>query len=249
MSSLEEKFKQFELKNKIAELGGGKERIDRQHKAGRLTSRERIDLLLDPETFVELDKFVTHRATDFGMDKNKILGDGVVTGYGKIDGRLVYIFAQDFTVFGGTLSRANSDKVVKIMDLAMKMGAPVIGLNDSGGARIQEGVESLAGYADIFYSNTMASGVIPQISAILGPCAGGAVYSPAITDFILMVKQSSYMFVTGPDVIKTVTHEEVTKEDLGGAMTHNSKSGVAHFTAENDEQAMMMVRELLSFIP
>ncbi len=249
MSSLEEKFKQFELKNKIAELGGGKERIDRQHKAGRLTSRERIDLLLDPETFVELDKFVTHRATDFGMDKNKILGDGVVTGYGKIDGRLVYIFAQDFTVFGGTLSRANSDKVVKIMDLAMKMGAPVIGLNDSGGARIQEGVESLAGYADIFYLNTMASGVIPQISAILGPCAGGAVYSPAITDFILMVKQSSYMFVTGPDVIKTVTHEEVTKEDLGGAMTHNSKSGVAHFTAENDEQAMMMVRELLSFIP
>ncbi|MCK4361642.1 MAG: methylmalonyl-CoA carboxyltransferase, partial [Bacteroidales bacterium] len=249
MSSLEEKFKQFELKNKIAELGGGKERIDRQHKAGRLTSRERINLLLDPETFVELDKLVTHRATDFGMDKNKILGDGVVTGYGKIDGRLVYIFAQDFTVFGGTLSRANSDKVVKIMDLAMKMGAPVIGLNDSGGARIQEGVESLAGYADIFYRNTMASGVIPQISAILGPCAGGAVYSPAITDFILMVKQSSYMFVTGPDVIKTVTHEEVTKEDLGGAMTHNSKSGVAHFTAENDEQAMMMVRELLSFIP
>ncbi len=249
MSSLEEKFKQFELKNKIAELGGGKERIDRQHKAGRLTSRERIYLLLDPETFVELDKLVTHRATDFGMDKNKILGDGVVTGYGKIDGRLVYIFAQDFTVFGGTLSRANSDKVVKIMDLAMKMGAPVIGLNDSGGARIQEGVESLAGYADIFYRNTMASGVIPQISAILGPCAGGAVYSPAITDFILMVKKSSYMFVTGPDVIKTVTHEEVTKEDLGGAMTHNSKSGVAHFTAENDEQAMMMIRELLSFIP
>ena len=249
MSSLEEKFKQFELKNKIAELGGGKERIDRQHKAGRLTARERIEILLDPETFVELDKLVTHRATDFGMDKNKILGDGVVTGYGKIDGRLVYIFAQDFTVFGGTLSRANSDKVVKIMDLAMKMGAPVIGLNDSGGARIQEGVESLAGYADIFYLNTMASGVIPQISAILGPCAGGAVYSPAITDFILMVKQSSYMFVTGPDVIKTVTHEEVTKEDLGGAMTHNSKSGVAHFTAENDEQAMMMIRELLSFIP
>lgn len=249
MSSLEEKFKQFELKNKIAELGGGKERIDRQHKAGRLTSRERIDILLDPETFVELDKLVTHRATDFGMDKNKILGDGVVTGYGKIDGRLVYIFAQDFTVFGGTLSRANSDKVVKIMDLAMKMGAPVIGLNDSGGARIQEGVESLAGYADIFYLNTMASGVIPQISAILGPCAGGAVYSPAITDFILMVKQSSYMFVTGPDVIKTVTHEEVTKEELGGAMTHNSKSGVAHFTAENDEQAMMMIRELFSFIP
>ncbi|MBL7103562.1 MAG: methylmalonyl-CoA carboxyltransferase [Bacteroidales bacterium] len=247
--SLQDKFNQFEERNKIAEAGGGKERIDRQHKAGRKTARERIKDLLDPETFVEMDKFVTHRAHDFGIDKNKILGDGVVAGYGKIDGRLVYVFAQDFTVFGGTLSRANSDKIIKIMDMALKMGAPVIGLNDSGGARIQEGVESLAGYADIFYRNTIVSGVIPQISAVLGPCAGGAVYSPAITDFILMVKNTSYMFVTGPDVIKTVTHEEVTKNDLGGAMTHNSKSGVAHFVAENDEQAMMMLRELLSFIP
>lgn len=249
MSTLEEKFKQFEDKNKLAEMGGGKERIDRQHKAGRLTARERLDFLLDPETFVEMDKFVVHRATDFGMDKNKILGDGVVTGYGKIDGRLVYVFAQDFTVFGGTLSKANADKVIKIMDLAVKMGAPIIGLNDSGGARIQEGVASLGGYADIFYRNVMASGVVPQLSAILGPCAGGAVYSPAITDFILMVKDTSYMFVTGPDVIKTVTHEEVTKEELGGAMTHNSKSGVAHFIADNDEAAMMMLRELYSFLP
>ncbi len=247
--SLEDKFKQFEERNKLAELGGGKERIDKQHSAGRKTARERIQDLLDPETFVEVDKFVTHRATDFGMDKNRIMGDGLVAGYGKIDGRLVYVFAQDFTVFGGTLSRANADKIIKVMDLALKMGAPVIGLNDSGGARIQEGVESLAGYADIFYRNTIVSGVIPQISAVLGPCAGGAVYSPAITDFILMVKNTSFMFVTGPEVIKTVTHEEVTMEDLGGAMTHNSKSGVAHFLAENDEQAMMMVRELLSFIP
>ena len=247
--SLEDKFKQFEEKNKIAELGGGVERIERQHNAGRKTARERIADLLDPETFVEVDKFVTHRAHDFGIDKNKIMGDGVVAGYGKIDGRLVYVFAQDFTVFGGTLSRANADKIIKIMDMALKMGAPVIGLNDSGGARIQEGVESLAGYADIFYRNTIASGVIPQISAVLGPCAGGAVYSPAITDFIMMVKKTSYMFVTGPDVIKTVTHEEVTKEDLGGAMTHNSKSGVAHFIAEDDEQAMMMLRELFSFLP
>jgi propionyl-CoA carboxylase beta chain len=247
--ALEDKFKQFEEWNKLAELGGGKERIDKQHNAGRKTARERINYLLDPETFVEVDKFVTHRATDFGMDKNRIMGDGLVAGYGKIDGRLVYVFAQDFTVFGGTLSRANADKIIKVMDLALKMGAPVIGLNDSGGARIQEGVESLAGYADIFYRNTIVSGVIPQISAVLGPCAGGAVYSPAITDFILMVNNTSYMFVTGPEVIKTVTHEEVTKEDLGGAMTHNSKSGVAHFLAENDEQAMMMIRELLSFIP
>jgi propionyl-CoA carboxylase beta chain len=247
--SLEQKYKQFEERNKLAELGGGKERIEKQHNAGRKTARERIKDLLDPETFVEVDKFVTHRATDFGMEKNRIMGDGVVAGYGKIDGRLVYVFAQDFTVFGGTLSGANADKITKIMDLALKMGAPVIGLNDSGGARIQEGVESLAGYADIFYRNTIVSGVIPQISAVLGPCAGGAVYSPAITDFILMVKNTSFMFVTGPEVIKTVTHEEVTMEDLGGAMTHNSKSGVAHFMAENDEQAMMMVRELLSFIP
>ncbi|GAB4311990.1 MAG: acyl-CoA carboxylase subunit beta [Bacteroidales bacterium] len=247
--TLEEKFRQFEERNKLAEMGGGQERIERQHKAGRKTARERINDLLDKNTFVEVDKFVTHRATDFGIDKNKILGDGVVAGYGKIDGRLVYVFAQDFTVFGGTLSRANADKIIKIMDLALRMGAPVIGLNDSGGARIQEGVESLAGYADIFYRNTISSGVIPQISAVLGPCAGGAVYSPAITDFILMVKDTSYMFVTGPDVIKTVTHEEVTKEELGGALTHNSKSGVAHFVAENDEQAMMMLRELFSFLP
>jgi propionyl-CoA carboxylase beta chain len=247
--SLESKIKVLEEKHRKAELGGGQERIDRQHKAGRLTARERINALLDPGTFVEIDKFVTHTATDFGMDKNKILGDGVVTGYGKIDGRLMYVFAQDFTVFGGSLSRANANKITKIMDMAMKMGAPVIGLNDSGGARIQEGVQSLAGYADIFYRNVRSSGVIPQISAVLGPCAGGAVYSPAITDFILMVKETSYMFVTGPDVIKTVTNEEVTKEELGGAMTHNKKSGVAHFTAENDEQAMMMIRELMSFLP
>lgn len=247
--SIKEKFKEFEARDKNAELGGGKERIERQHNAGRNTARERIADLLDPGTFVEIDKFLTHRCNDFGMEKNQIPGDGVVCGYGKIDGRLMYVFAQDFTVFGGTLSRANADKIIKIMDLAMKMGAPVIGLNDSGGARIQEGVESLGGYADIFYRNVMASGVIPQISAILGPCAGGAVYSPAMTDFIMMVKESSYMFVTGPDVIKTVTHEEVTKEDLGGAVTHNAKSGVAHMIAENDEQAMMMIREMMSFLP
>jgi propionyl-CoA carboxylase beta chain len=247
--SLEEKYRRFEQMNTEAELGGGQERIDKQHAANRKTARERLADLLDPDSFVELDKFMTHRATDFEMDKQKFLGDGVVTGYGKIDGRLVYVFAQDFTVFGGSLSRANADKIVKVMDLAMRMGSPVIGLNDSGGARIQEGVESLGGYADIFYRNVLSSGVIPQISAILGPCAGGAVYSPAITDFILMVKDSSYMFVTGPDVIKTVTHEEVTKEELGGAVTHNSRSGVAHFMAEDDEQAMLMIRELFSFLP
>jgi len=249
MTKLDDKLDLFAQKDKQAELGGGQERIDKQHKAGRLTARERILLLLDPGTFIEKGKFVTHRCTDFGMESQKILGDGVITGYGKIDGRLVFVFAQDFTVFGGTLSRANADKIVKIMDLALHMGAPVIGLNDSGGARIQEGVESLAGYADIFYRNTKCSGVIPQISAILGPCAGGAVYSPALTDFICMVKDSSYMFVTGPDVIRTVTHEEVTMNDLGGAMTHNSRSGVAHLMAENDEQAMVMLRELISFLP
>lgn len=247
--SLEEKHKKFEETNKHAELGGGIERIEKHHKAGKKTARERLNDLLDPGTFVEMDKFMKHRCTDFAMDKNKILGDGVVSGYGKIDGRLVYVFAQDFTVFGGSLSLANSDKIVKITKLAMQNGAPIIGLNDSGGARIQEGVESLAGYANLFYLNVMGSGVIPQISAILGPCAGGAVYSPAMTDFIFMVKDTSYMFVTGPDVIKTVTHEEVTKEDLGGAMTHNSKSGVAHFVSEDDEQSMMMVRELMSFLP
>jgi propionyl-CoA carboxylase beta chain len=249
MTKLEDKFRLFQEKDKAAELGGGIDRIEKQHQAGRLTARERVEILLDSGTFVEQDKFMTHRAKDFEMDKNKIPGDGVVTGFGKIDGRLVYVFAQDFTVFGGTLSRANADKIAKLMDLAMRMGAPVIGLNDSGGARIQEGVESLAGYADIFYRNVMASGVIPQISAVLGPCAGGAVYSPAMTDYIIMAKDSSYMFVTGPDVIKTVTHEEVTKEELGGAMTHNAKSGVAHLMAENDEQALMMIRELLGYIP
>ena len=246
---LREKIKKLEEKHQLAELGGGQARIDKQHKAGRKTARERVLDLLDPGTFVETDKFVVHKTTDFGMGDKKFLGDGVITGYGKIDGRLVYVFSQDFTVFGGSLSRTNANKIIKIMDLALKMGAPVIGLNDSGGARIQEGVESLAGYADIFYRNVRSSGVIPQISAILGPCAGGAVYSPAITDFIMMVKETSYMFVTGPDVIKTVTHEEVTMEDLGGAITHNKKSGVAHFTAEDDEQAMMMIRELMSFIP
>ncbi|MBU1719812.1 MAG: methylmalonyl-CoA carboxyltransferase, partial [Bacteroidetes bacterium] len=247
--SLEEKYRLFENRKKESELGGGIERIEKHHKAGKKTARERINDLLDPGSFVETDKFVTHRCSDFGMEKNKIPGDGMITGYGKIDGRLMFVFANDFTVFGGTMSRANADKVVKLMQTAMRMGAPVIGLNDSGGARIQEGIESLAGYAEIFYLNTIASGVIPQISAILGACAGGAVYSPAITDFILMVKNTSNMFVTGPDVIKAVTHEEVTKEELGGAMTHNSKSGVAHFVADNDEQCMMMLRELISYLP
>lgn len=249
MITQDEIYKRFENKEKEALLGGGAERIEKLHQSGRLTARERIDILLDPGSFVELDKYMTHRTSEFGMDRQKIAGDGVVSGYGKIDGRLIYVFAQDFTVFGGTLSRANADKIVKVMDLAMKMGAPVIGLNDSGGARIQEGVQSLAGYADIFYRNVRSSGVIPQISAILGPCAGGAVYSPAITDFIFMVKDTSYMFVTGPDVIKTVTHEEVTKDELGGAMTHNSKSGVAHFVAPTDEQCLMMIRELMGFLP
>jgi propionyl-CoA carboxylase beta chain len=246
---LREKFEKLEKQSLAAEVGGGQERIDKQHQAGKKTARERILELLDPGSFVEMDKLVMHQNHDFGMEDKKIPGDGMVTGYGKIEDRQVYVFAQDFTVFGGTMSRSNADKVVKIMDLAMKMGAPVIGLNDSGGARIQEGVQSLAGYADIFYRNVRSSGVIPQISAILGPCAGGAVYSPALTDFILMVDQSSYMFVTGPDVIKTVTHEEVTKEDLGGAMTHNAKSGVAHLLASDDDQAMMMLRELISYLP
>ena len=246
---LKAKFDQFETLNKQAELGGGTERIEKQHSGGKRTARERIELLLDPGSFNEIDKMVTHRATDFGIDKQKFPGDGVVSGYGKIEGRLVYVFAQDFTVFGGTLSRTNADKILKIQDLAVKMGAPVIGLNDSGGARIQEGVESLAGYADIFYNNVICSGVIPQISTILGPCAGGAVYSPALTDFIFMVEKTSHMFVTGPEVIKTVTHEDVTKEELGGAITHASKSGVAHFTGSDEEQTLMMVRELMSFIP
>jgi len=246
---LKAKFDQFESLNQQAESGGGTERIEKQHNSGKKTARERIEILLDPGTFNEIDKMVTHRATDFGIDKQKIPGDGLVSGYGKIEGRLVYVFAQDFTVFGGTLSRTNADKILKIQDLAVKMGAPLIGLNDSGGARIQEGVESLAGYADIFYNNVLCSGVIPQISAILGPCAGGAVYSPALTDFIFMVEKTSHMFVTGPEVIKTVTHEDVTKEELGGAITHASKSGVAHFTGSDEETTLMMVRELLSFIP
>ena len=246
---LKEKFDHFETINKQAELGGGQERIDKQHAGGKKTARERILELLDPGTFNEIDKLVTHRATDFGMDKSKIPGDGVITGYGKINGRLVYVFAQDFTVFGGSMSRTNADKIVKIQEMAIKMGKPLIGLNDSGGARIQEGVQSLAGYADIFYNNVLSSGVIPQISVVLGPCAGGAVYSPALTDFIFMVNETSHMFVTGPEVIKTVTHEDVSKEELGGAVTHSSKSGVAHFTGENEEQTLMMVRELMSFIP
>ena len=232
-----------------AELGGGRERIDKQHQEGKLTARERIELLLDPGSFMELDKFKTHRCADFGMEEKKILGDGVVTGYGTVEGRQVFVFAQDFTVFGGSLSGAYAEKICKVMDLAVSTGCPVIGLNDSGGARIQEGVVSLAGYADIFYRNVQTSGVVPQLSAILGPCAGGAVYSPAITDFIVMAKKTSYMFITGPDVIKTVTHEEVSKEDLGGAATHNSKSGVAHFACEDEASAIRTLRELLSFLP
>src|SRR6202140_2368892 len=232
-----------------AETGGGAARRDREHKAGKLTARERIALLLDEDTFEELDKFVTHRCDDFGMQDQRPPGDGFVTGFGRIDGRLAYVFAQDFTVFGGSLSETNALKICKIMDLAMRNGAPVIGLNDSGGARIQEGVRSLAGYADIFLRNTLASGVIPQISAIMGQCAGGAVYSPAITDFIFMTRDTSYMFITGPDVIKTVTHEDVSKQDLGGAMTHNAISGVAHFIAVDDAECLAMIRELLSFLP
>src|SRR6195256_3510915 len=235
--------------NARALAGGGADRIKKQHEGGKLTARERLDLLLDPGTFVEIGRFVAHRCTDFGMDQQKVLGDGVVTGHGLIDGRSVFAFAQDFTVFGGSLSGAYAQKICKVMDLAMKVGAPIIGLNDSGGARIQEGVESLAGYADIFLRNTLASGVVPQVSCILGPCAGGAVYSPAITDFVLMVKATSSMFITGPDVIKTVTHEDVTKEELGGALTHNSISGVAHFAVDSDENALQVVRELLSFLP
>src|SRR5436189_4018392 len=235
--------------NRAAQVGGGRERLDRQRAEGKLSARERIALLLDKDSFEELDKFDTHRCLEFGMQEQQYPGDGVIAGYGRIDGRLVYVFAQDFTVFGGSLSETNALKICKIMDLAMKMGAPVIGLNDSGGARIQEGVMSLGGYADIFLRNTMSSGVIPQISAIMGPCAGGAVYSPAITDFIMMVDKSAYMFVTGPDVIKTVTHEEVTKEQLGGATTHNETSGVAHFMAHDDAECLPLLRELLSFIP
>jgi len=232
-----------------AELGGGEARVERQHAAGKLTARERIDLLFDPGSFEEVDKLVAHRCRDFGMENQIIPGDGVVAGHGLIEGRQVFAFAQDFTVFGGSLSETNAAKIVKIMDLAVKVGSPIVGLNDSGGARIQEGVLSLAGYADIFLRNTLASGVVPQISAIMGPCAGGAVYSPAITDFTIMVKNTSYMFVTGPDVLKTVTHEEITKEELGGAATHNATSGVAHFAVENDRECLALVRELLAFLP
>ncbi len=230
-------------------LGGGMQRIEAQHKRGKLTARERLGLLLDEGSFVELDPFVTHRITDFGLADNRPLGDGVVTGYGTIEGRLVFVFSQDFTVFGGSLSEAHAEKVCKVMDLAMKNGAPVIGLNDSGGARIQEGVVSLGGYAEIFLRNVLASGVIPQISAIMGPCAGGAVYSPALTDFVVMVKDTSYMFVTGPDVVRAVTHEDVTHETLGGAMAHNTQSGVAHFAANSEEECVYTIHRLLSFIP
>jgi propionyl-CoA carboxylase beta chain len=242
---------ELDRRNTLAEASGGAERRERQHREGKLSARERVLLLLDEGGFEETDKFVTHRCTDFGMSApdKRILGDGFITGYGRIDGRVVFVFAQDFTVFGGSLSETNAAKIVKIMDTAIRVGAPIIGLNDSGGARIQEGVVSLAGYADIFLRNTLASGVVPQISAILGPCAGGAVYSPAITDFTLMVDKTSYMFVTGPDVIKTVTHEEVTKEELGGATTHNEVSGVAHFMAHDDADCLAMIRELLSFLP
>jgi propionyl-CoA carboxylase beta chain len=248
-SAHDKRLEELRRRSAEAEAGGGPERREREHKAGKLTSRERINLLLDEGSFEELDKFVRHHCAEFGMESQRPAGDGFVTGFGRIDGRLVYVFAQDFTVFGGSLSESNAQKICKIMDLAMRNGAPVIGLNDSGGARIQEGVMSLAGYADIFLRNTLASGVIPQISAIMGPCAGGAVYSPAITDFIFMTRATSYMFVTGPEVIKTVTHEEVTKQELGGAMTHNEKSGVAHFISRDDAECCAMIRELLSFLP
>ncbi len=247
--TIERKLEELKRRDALAEGGGGKERRERQHKEGKMSARERIEFLLDEGSFEETDKLVTHRCTDFGMAEQKIFGDGFVTGYGRIEGRLVFVFAQDFSVFGGSLSEANASKIVKIMDMAARVGAPLIGLNDSGGARIQEGVMSLAGYADIFLRNTLSSGVVPQISAIMGPCAGGAVYSPAITDFTLMVDKTSYMFVTGPDVIKTVTHEEVTKEQLGGAMTHNETSGVAHFLAHDDAECLAMIRELVSFVP
>jgi len=246
---IEQKIQELKRRDYLAEEGGGKERRERQHKEGKMSARERIEFLLDEGTFEETDRFVTHRANDFGMAERKYYGDGFITGYGRIDGRLVFVFAQDFTVFGGTLSEANAGKIVKIMEMAAKVGAPVIGLNDSGGARIQEGVVSLGGYADIFLRNTLYSGVVPQLSAVMGPCAGGAVYSPAITDFIVMVNKTSHMFITGPDVIKTVMHEDVTKEALGGATTHNETSGVAHFLAHDDAECLSLLRELLSFIP
>ncbi|MBI4402830.1 MAG: methylmalonyl-CoA carboxyltransferase [Deltaproteobacteria bacterium] len=247
--TLEEKKQFLHKKHEEAELAGGSQRIAQQHERGKMTARERIQFLLDEGTFVELDKFVSHRCTDFGMEEKKYLGDGVVTGYGTISGRHVYVYGQDFTVFGGSLSATQSLKICKLLDLATKNGKPVVGLNDSGGARIQEGVESLAGYGEIFWRNTMASGVVPQISAIMGPCAGGAVYSPAITDFIFMVKKTSYMFVTGPDVIKTVTHEDVTMEELGGAASHSSRSGVCHFASDDEKSCLLLIRELLSYLP
>jgi acetyl-CoA carboxylase carboxyltransferase component len=247
--TIDPKISQLRRLRDESRQGGGAERVARQHDQGKLTARERITLLLDDNSFSELDAYVTHRETNFGMADRKFLGDGVVTGYGTIDGRLVFVFSQDFTVFGGSLGRAHADKICKVMDLALKNGAPIIGLNDGGGARVQEGVVSLGGYADIFLKNTLASGVIPQISAIMGPCAGGAVYSPALTDFIFMVKDTSYMFVTGPDVVKTVTHEDVTFEELGGAMTHNAVSGVSHFAADNEEHCLRNIRQLLSFLP
>jgi propionyl-CoA carboxylase beta chain len=242
-------IERLKAREDAAEQGGGADRLERQHDTGKLTARERIARLFDPGTFEEVDKLVTHRCRDFGLDGQLIPGDGVVTGHGRINGRVTYAFAQDFTVFGGSLSETNAAKICKVMDMAVRNGAPIVGLNDSGGARIQEGVVSLGGYADIFLRNTLTSGVVPQISAIMGPCAGGAVYSPAITDFTIMVKRTSYMFVTGPDVIRTVTHEDVTKEDLGGAMTHNEKSGVAHFAVEDDDECLALIRELLSFMP
>src|SRR5712691_7728308 len=247
--SMREKLELLQQQRAASEQGGGAERIKAQHDKGKLTARERLDALLDRGSFTELDRFVTHRSSDFGLADEKYLGDGVVTGHGRIDGRPVFVFSQDFTVFGGSLSGAHAEKICKVMDLAVKTGAPIIGLNDSGGARIQEGVVSLGGYADIFLRNVLSSGVVPQISAIMGPCAGGAVYSPAITDFVLMVDKTSYMFITGPDVIKTVTHEEVTKEQLGGAHTHNETSGVAHFEADDEVSCAALLRRLMSFLP
>src|SRR5436305_12818527 len=246
---MQEIIRQLDAKRAAARLGGGLKRISAQHAKGKLTARERIELLLAPDSFEEWDMFKTHRCTDFGMADQLVPGDGVVTGYGTINGRMIFVFSQDFTVFGGSLSEAHAEKICKIMDQAMKVGAPVIGINDSGGARIQEGVASLGGYADVFQRKVLASGVVPQISLIMGPCAGGAVYSPAMTDFILMVKDSSYMFVTGPDVVKTVTHETVTHEELGGAVTHTTKSGVADLAFDNDVEALMMTRRLLGFLP
>src|SRR6202165_4600225 len=246
---MQQMLEELERRRAAGRLGGGQRRVEAQHAKGKLTGRERIDVLLDPGSFEEYDMFVEHRSIDFGMENQKIPGDGVVTGQGTVNGRLVYVFSQDFTVFGGALSGMHAAKICKVMDMAMKVGAPVLGINDSGGARIQEGVDSLAGYADVFQRNVLASGVIPQISMVMGPCAGGAVYSPAMTDFIFMVKDSSYLFVTGPEVVKTVTHEEVTAEELGGAVTHTTRSGVADLAFENDVEALMMTRRLLRLLP